>query len=113
MSEETTTDWTTVARVGAIEEGRGGTYVVGDRLVAVFLSGGQYWAIDDLCPHMGASLGAGEVHDGVVACPWHCWRFRVSDGCWVDNPKMRVDCFDVRVDGDAIQVRSRPTPTTP
>ena len=63
------------------------TYTVGERLVAVFLSDGEYHAIDDLCPHMGALLGAGEVCDGVVTCPWHAWRFRVADCAWADNPR--------------------------
>ncbi len=103
-------DYVTVAKVGAIAEGHGGTFTVGDRLVAVFLSGGEYHAIDDLCPHMGASLGAGEVFDGAVACPWHAWRFSVCNGKWLDNPKLSVDCFEVRVVGDEIQVRRTPRP---
>ncbi len=48
----------TVAKVGAIEEGRGEAFKVGDRLIAVFKHEGQYYAIDDTCPHMGASLSA-------------------------------------------------------
>ncbi|MBS0210989.1 MAG: Rieske (2Fe-2S) protein [Planctomycetes bacterium] len=99
-------DWVTVARVGEIPEGQGGTFTVGEKLVAVFLADGRYFAIDDLCPHMGASLGAGEVVGGAVTCPWHAWRFRVSDGCWLDNPKLKVACFEVRVEGDAIQVKA-------
>jgi nitrite reductase/ring-hydroxylating ferredoxin subunit len=98
-------EFITVAKVGAIAEGKGETFAVDGRLVAVFNDGGAYHAIDDLCPHMGASLGAGEVHDGVVACPWHAWRFRVCDGTWCDNPKLKIDRFEVRVVGDEIQVR--------
>lgn len=97
-------EFTTVAKVGAIPEGRGLTFVVNGRMVAVFFSEGKYWAIDDLCPHMGASLGAGEVYDGMVSCPWHAWRFRVSDGTWCDNPRIKIDSFEVRVVGDEIQV---------
>ena len=93
-----------VAKVGSIPEGRGETFTIGSRLVAVFYSGGQYFAIDDLCPHMGASLGAGEVHDGIVSCPWHAWRFKVCDGTWCDNPKIGIDAFEVRIEGDEIQV---------
>jgi len=103
-------DFITVAKVGSISEGHGATFPVGDRLVAVFLSGGEYRAIDDLCPHMGASLGAGEVYDGVVSCPWHAWRFNVCSGKWTDNPKLGIDCFEVRVVGDEIQVSSSPKP---
>ena len=47
-------EFVTVAKVGAIAEGAGATFHVGDRLVAVFNRGGEYFAIDDLCPHMGA-----------------------------------------------------------
>ena len=86
----------------------GETVGVKNRLVAVFFDGESYSAIDDLCPHMGASLGTGPLRDGVVTCPWHAWRFRLCDGAWCDNPKLKVDVFEVRVVGDAIEVRVPP-----
>lgn len=98
-------EFTTVARAGEIAEGQGITVTVGERLVAVFFVDGEYRAIDDLCPHQGASLGAGCVEDGEVFCPWHAWRFRLSDGKWADNPKLGVDVFETRVVGDEVQVR--------
>ncbi len=95
----------TVAKVGTIPEGQGATFPVGDRLVAVFNKGGTYYAIDDLCPHMGASLGAGQLdEDGAVTCPWHAWRFGVCDGTWLDNPRLKIDAFALRIEGDEIQV---------
>jgi nitrite reductase (NADH) small subunit/3-phenylpropionate/trans-cinnamate dioxygenase ferredoxin subunit len=97
-------DFVTVARVGDIPEGTGASFEVNGRMVAVFQVAGQYHAIDDFCPHMGASLAPGHVEDGVVACPWHAWRFRVSDGTWCDNPRIKIDSFEVRVDGGEIQV---------
>lgn len=101
----------TVARIGEMNEGEGRTVEVGDRLVAVFLHGGRYWAIDDLCPHQGASLGAGCVDDhGAVACPWHGWRFGVADGKWCDNPRLGVDRFPIRIVGDEVQVSATPLP---
>lgn len=98
-------EFVTVAKVGTIPEGRGDTFTVDGRLVAVFNTGAGYHAIDDLCPHMGASLGAGQVHDDIVTCPWHAWRFNVCSGVWCDNPKVKIDRFEVRVVGDEIQVR--------
>ncbi len=98
-------NFVTVAKVGSIPEGQGATFPVGERLVAVFNQGGTYTAIDDICPHMGASLGAGQVDaDGKVACPWHGWRFCVREGTWCDNPTLKIDAFQVRVVGDEIQV---------
>jgi nitrite reductase (NADH) small subunit/3-phenylpropionate/trans-cinnamate dioxygenase ferredoxin subunit len=112
MSDETHEfEFITVAKVGAIPEGEGASFQVGKRLVAVFHRGGQYQAIDDLCPHMGASLGAGHLDDeGLVTCPWHAWRFNTCTGQWADNPRLSIDTFEVRVVGDEIQVREAPRP---
>ena len=73
-----------------IPEGTGRPLPSKDRLVAIFnLGGGQYHAIDDLCPHMGASLAAGPGRATSSLCPWHAWRFRVTDGTWCDNPQIK------------------------
>jgi nitrite reductase (NADH) small subunit len=106
-------EFVTVARVGEIAEGSANVYTVGERLVAVFNVGGEYQAIDDLCPHMGASLAGGWVEQGTVTCPWHAWRFRLTDGTWCDNPRIKTDSFDVRVIGDEIQVSAAPRKRTP
>jgi nitrite reductase/ring-hydroxylating ferredoxin subunit len=96
--------YTAVARTGEIPAGEGRTYEVAGRLVAVFFDGGAYHALDDLCPHMGASLGSGPFVDGIVTCPWHAWRFRACDGAWCDNEKLKVQVFPVRIVGDTIEV---------
>jgi nitrite reductase (NADH) small subunit/3-phenylpropionate/trans-cinnamate dioxygenase ferredoxin subunit len=98
-------EFTTVAKVGDIPPGTGQAYAVGGRMVAVFNDDGQYFAIDDFCPHMGASLAGGHLQGGIVTCPWHAWRFSVCDGTWRDNPKLKIDAFQVRLTGDEIQVR--------
>ena len=101
-------DFVTVAKVGDVPEGQGAAYLVGEKVVAVFNDGGTYHAINDMCLHQGASLADGELEDGAVACPWHGWRFRVSDGTWCDNPRVKTDRYEVRVLGDEIQVRPAP-----
>jgi nitrite reductase (NADH) small subunit/3-phenylpropionate/trans-cinnamate dioxygenase ferredoxin subunit len=103
----------TVACVGAIPEGGGESFVVRGRMIAVFCYQGIYHAIDDLCPHMGASLATGELEGGIVSCPWHAWRFRISDGTWCDNPRIKIDSFPVRLVGDEIQVAVSPRPQPP
>ena len=109
-------DFQTVARVGDIPEGEGRAFCVNGKMVAVFLADGEYSAINDLCPHMGASLAAGYVEDGGVTCPWHAWRFGIKDGMWLDNPKSktRTESFAVRVVGHEIQVLvPAPAPCNP
>jgi nitrite reductase (NADH) small subunit/3-phenylpropionate/trans-cinnamate dioxygenase ferredoxin subunit len=98
-------EFQTVCRVGDLVEGEGKTVEVADKLIAIFRDGGQYFAIDDVCPHMGASLGGGYLENGVVTCPWHAWRFRLADGAWADYPRMKIGCYPVRVVGEEVQVQ--------
>jgi nitrite reductase (NADH) small subunit len=102
------TDFVTVAKVADIPIGQGQAFAVSGRMVAVFNEDGKFFAIDDLCPHMGASLAGGYLEDGIVTCPWHAWRFCIHDGKWCDNPKIGVDAFEVRIEDDLVQVKVPP-----
>ena len=102
--EDTGPEYVTIAKVGDLTEGQGKAYPVGNRMIALFLHKGRYFAIDDFCPHQGASLAEGYLSDCTVSCPWHHWRFSLEDGSWMDNPKLGVQKFEVRVCGNKIQV---------
>ena len=106
MKPNSSLEFVTVARVGEIAEGQAKAFEVGDQVVAVFLYGEKYYAIDDMCPHMGASLATGhfDVEQMNVACPWHGWRFDVRDGTWCDNRRIKTDVFAVRLVDDEIQI---------
>ena len=94
----------TVAKVGDVAEGTGIPVEVGDRMIALFLDGGAYYAIDDACPHQGAPLCDGIVEGKTVTCAWHGWQFSLEDGRWLDSPKIGVGTYPVRVVGDEIQI---------
>ncbi len=91
-----------VCKVSELPEGQVRTIEVEEKCVGVYHQQGKYFAIDDFCPHMGASLSGGHVEDGTVTCPWHAWRFRLCDGAWADNPRLKVACYNVSVVEDEI-----------
>jgi nitrite reductase (NADH) small subunit len=93
-----------IAPVSEIVENLGKAYPVGDRMIAVFLHNGQYYAMDDFCPHMGASLADGCLYEGSVSCPWHAWRFDLKDGTWLDNPKIKTTVYAIAVEGDNLVI---------
>jgi nitrite reductase (NADH) small subunit len=103
-------EFTTVCKVEDLPPGGSKTVEVANRLVAVFQHKGSYFAIDDVCPHMGASLSEGDVEDGIVTCPWHGWRFRLADGVWADNPRLKIGCYAVRCDNGVVQVQKNDPP---
>src|SRR5436309_15566504 len=105
MTAPANSDFVTVARVGEIPDGQGQAFAVSGLMVTVFNEGGKFSAIDDFCPHMGASLAGGYLEAGIVTCPWHAWRFCIHDGKWCDNPKVKIDAFEVRLEGEDVQVK--------
>jgi nitrite reductase/ring-hydroxylating ferredoxin subunit len=62
---------------------------------------------------MGSSLGASDVYGDMVVCSGHMWGFRLTDGACVDVPALRAETFEVRVEGDEIQVRLPPASNGP
>jgi len=94
-----------VCRVGELSEGEARMVQAADKLIAVFCHQGQYFAIDDTCPHMGDSLSRGYVENGIVTCPWHAWRFRLADGAWADNPRIKIGSYPIRLVDGEIQVQ--------
>lgn len=97
-------EFVTVCRIDEIPVGEAITVEVKGKLLAVFRRDDGLHAIDDVCPHMGASLSGGVVEGNIVTCPWHAWRFRITDGVWADNPRLKIGCYPVRVEDGQVQV---------
>ncbi|MBA3900411.1 MAG: Rieske (2Fe-2S) protein [Bacteroidetes bacterium] len=38
------------------------------------------FAMDDKCPHQGASLSEGYCSNGEIVCPWHHYQFNIKNG---------------------------------
>lgn len=97
-----------MAKVGEIPPGRGVLFHVPGAAIALFESQGEYFALNDACPHEGVSLARGRVFQGAVICPRHCWRFALADGSWVGhaNAAMTARTYPTRVLGDEIQVQA-------
>ena len=102
-------------RVGALREfpeGRGRAVKVDGILVAIFRTNDGVFALRDGCPHMGASLADGKIHDGRVTCFWHGWTFSLSDGLCSQKRQNCAKVYDVELrDGD-VYVRP-PAPPAP
>ena len=54
---------------------------------------------------MASVLDETFVRNGTVICDRHLWAYRLEDGVCVDPPNLKAETFEVRVDGDRIQIR--------
>ena len=55
-------------------------YEVGDKRLAVYNLGGEFYVTDDECTHASASLADGILEDGIIECTLHFGAFDVKTG---------------------------------
>jgi len=93
-----------VAKTSEIAPGTGKVVAVGGKTVAVFNCEGTFYAIDNTCKHRGGPLGEGSLSSTTVTCPWHGWEYDVKTGECTADRSVKVQTFDVKVEGDDIFV---------
>jgi NAD(P)H-dependent nitrite reductase small subunit len=91
-----------VASINEIPPGTGRMVEVAGEDIALFNFNGEYYAIDDLCPHRGASLAEGFLDGGKVFCPLHCFDFNLKTGECEMVSSLRVRTYDVKISGEDI-----------
>ena len=96
-----------VASVSEIPVRTGKTVQVGNQDIALFNLDGDFRAINDFCPHRGASLGEGFLDDTGkrVLCPWHLFDFCLHTGTSETAPGMKVPTYEVKVEGEDVFVK--------
>ena len=98
--------WVQVAGLADMEEGQGVKICHLGRVVAVFLTEGELYAVDDRCTHAEASLSEGEVFDTEVECPLHGAVFDLVTGEALTFPATRpVGTYPTRVEGGKVLVQ--------
>lgn len=66
--------------IDRFQEGIGRKTYVNKQPVALFKQGETFFAISNTCAHQKGPLYQGKIAHGVVVCPWHYWKYRLSDG---------------------------------
>ncbi|WP_434664565.1 Rieske 2Fe-2S domain-containing protein [Paraburkholderia sp. A3BS-1L] len=70
------------------------------RSVVVFNVEGSLHAIENSCPHNGASMASGHLEGSLITCPAHGLRFDLHTGCMPGAGGLCLGVLPVRtVDG--------------
>jgi len=88
-----------------LEIGKSAIIEVGDKEIALFNYKGNFYAIDNTCPHRGSPLGEGRVEEGILICPNHEWRFELKSGWCPQNPELSTEVYPIKVSDEKIYVR--------
>jgi nitrite reductase/ring-hydroxylating ferredoxin subunit len=69
---------------------------------------GNYYAIGNICTHVGGPLNEGTLEGYEVECPWHGSKFDVRTGEATKPPaRQSVPKYEVKVEDNNILVRKR------
>ncbi len=53
---------------------------VNDEKICLANVNGKYYAIGNVCTHIGGPLAEGKLEEYMVQCPWHGSRFDIRSG---------------------------------
>jgi nitrite reductase/ring-hydroxylating ferredoxin subunit/multimeric flavodoxin WrbA len=79
--------------------------------IAVFNVDGKYYCISNKCQHQGGPLSKGILDEKkkVVTCPWHGWKYSITDGKAPHEGGDSVDSYETKIIEDKLYVNSIPT----
>ena len=93
-----------VASISDLKPGENKIVFIEDEEIALFNIGGEFFAISNSCPHRGGPLGEGSLDGDIITCPLHGWRFNVKSGMNEVMPNVKVQCYQVKIEGNDILV---------
>lgn len=100
-------DFVTVARVEEVPDGGMKAAELDGESIVLIRQGESFYALEDRCSHEEFPLSSGDYAAGELTCVLHGARFDVTSGAPRSLPAVKpVKTYEVRVEGDEIQVRA-------
>ena len=79
--------------------------IIGEQRICLSQVNGQFYAIQDSCPHNGQSLSKGKINYlGEVVCPWHGYRFSLKNGQEGDQKCRDAKTYRVKTDSNGLSI---------
>ena len=95
----------TVGRVEDVPPGRGATVELeGGKELALYNVAGQFYAVENFCPHRGAPIADGNLSGAIVECDWHGWRFDLRTGACLNHASEHLQAYEVRLEDGWIKI---------
>lgn len=95
----------TIAKSDELAEGERKMFTVGEKRLALFNVGGEYYCIADICSHDDGPVAEGECDGYTIECPRHGARFDLRDGSVLSFPAIRgIPSHPVEIMNDEITI---------
>ena len=93
-----------VAQINDLQNGKAKTVEAEGKQIALIKKDGKFFALDNICCHMGGPIGEGSLEGDTIVCPWHGWNYNIKTGVSLINPGAKVSVFLVMVEGEDVFV---------
>jgi nitrite reductase/ring-hydroxylating ferredoxin subunit len=101
-------DFVKVAKIEDVQVSQMMAIEVNDERICLANVNGRYYAISNVCTHMGGPLAEGKLEDYIVQCPWHGSRFDIRSGKVVRPPAMKPEpIYEVKVENNDILIKKQ------
>ena len=97
-------NYTKAARAADVPAGGSLLVRMNGRKIVLFNVGGNYYALDNSCPHSDGPICEGRVEGDKVICPRHSWEFDIKSGRAKDVSGYRIRTYPLKLDGDEILI---------
>ena len=103
----TEANWVEVCGEDDVPHLEGRRVVVNGFYVAVFNTEEGFYAVGDVCPHMGGPLCDGDVAATTVSCPLHARKIEMKTGEVKNDDLSRVMTFPAKVEDGKVLLDAR------
>ena len=101
-------EWIKICNITELNEDEPKSVKFNDSDVGIYEVEGEYFALENICPHADALLTEGFVEDGKVECPLHEAIFDIKTGALESGPGQRDLCrYSIKVEGDEIYIADK------
>lgn len=77
--------------------GRKLVFAPGGETILLLNVEGEFYAMENSCPHAGASMASGSCESHVLTCPAHGLKFNVKNGQCTASPQMMIPLYEVLI----------------
>ena len=93
-----------VANINEINHGKGKMVIVNGKEISIFKVNDQFFAIDNICLHMGGSLADGWVEENNVTCALHGWQFDIKTGQNIMPGMGKLNSYKLEIKNEDIYI---------
>ena len=102
-----------VADIADFPAGTVRTVTVNNNKIALANYNGEFYALNNRCPHRGGQLGDGELKGSDLICPLHGWDFDVRTGVSRYDTADCVDTYETVVQDGKVFIDAKQVPQQP